>query len=139
MRGIKNCDVDLDQHQVITRHNKNKKVQVIPLCREMVTILREYMEIRGGAAEDFLFCNERGEPLSESALRQSIARYNKSKGLSKTETHLFRHTFARKYLMDCGGNTQKMMRHSTLKTAKIYCNVFNSDIVKNYDDHFPLA
>lgn len=139
VRGIKNCDVDLDQHQVVTRHNKNKKVQVIPLCREMVTILREYMEIRGGAAEDFLFCNECGEPLSESALRQAIARCNKSKGLSKTETHLFRHTFARKYLMDCGGNTQKMTGHSTLKTAKIYCNVFNSDIVKNYDDHFPLA
>ena len=56
VRNIKNCDVDLEQHQVIARHNKNKKVQVIPLCRQMVTILREYQQIRGGAAEDYLFC-----------------------------------------------------------------------------------
>ena len=142
VRNIKNCDVDLEQHQVIARHNKNKKVQVIPLCRQMVTILREYQQIRGGAAEDYLFCNECGGQLTESALRQGIARYNQSRGLSKTGTHLFRHTFARKYLMDCGGNAftlQKLLGHSTLKTTKIYCNIFDADIARNYDEFSPLA
>ncbi|MBR2882654.1 MAG: tyrosine-type recombinase/integrase [Prevotella sp.] len=142
VRNIKNCDVDLEQHQVIARHNKNKKVQVIPLCRQMVTILREYQQIRGGAAEDYLFCNECGGQLTESALRQGIARYNQSRGLSKTGTHLFRHTFARKYLMDCDGNAftlQKLLGHSTLKTTKIYCNIFDADIARNYDDISPLA
>ena len=142
VRNIKNCDVDLEQRQVIARHNKNKKVQVIPLCRQMVTILREYQQIRGGAAEDYLFCNECGGQLTESALRQGIARYNQSRGRSKTGTHLFRHTFARKYLMDCGGNAftlQKLLGHSTLKTTKIYCNIFDADIARNYDDFSPLA
>lgn len=142
IRAIKNCDVDLEQHQVIARHNKNKKVQVIPLCRQMVTILREYQQIRGGEPNEYLFCNECGEMLSESALRQAIARYNKSKGLQKTGTHLFRHTFAKKYLMDCGGNAftlQKLMGHSTLKTTKIYCNIFDTDISRNYDMFSPLA
>ena len=142
VRSIKNCDVDLEQHQVITRHNKNKKVQVIPLCRQMVTILREYQQIRGGAAEDYLFCNECGEQLTESALRQGIARYNQSRGVSKTGTHLFRHTFARKYLMDCGGNAftlQKLLGHSTLKMTKHYCNIFDADIAKNFDECSPLA
>ena len=50
VRSIKNCDVDLEQHQVLPRHHKNKKVQVIPLCRQMVTILWEYQQIRGWAA-----------------------------------------------------------------------------------------
>ena len=142
VRNIKNCDVDLEQHQVIARHNKNKKVQVIPMCREMVTILREYQRIRGGEPEDYLFCNECGEQLTESALRQGIARYNQSRGITKTGTHLFRHTFARKYLMDCGGNAftlQKLLGHSTLKTTKIYCNIFDADIARNYDDFSPLA
>lgn len=142
IRSIKNCDVDLDQHQVITRHNKNKKVQVIPLCKEMVSILREYQQIRGGEDGDYLFCNECGEQLTESALRQGIARYNQRKGLSKTGTHLFRHTFARKYLMDCGGNAftlQKLLGHSTLKTTKIYCNIFDADIARNFDEFSPLA
>ena len=142
VRNIKNCDVDLEQHQVIARHNKNKKVQVIPLCRQMVTILREYQQIRGGSAEEYLFCNECGEQLTESALRQGIARYNQSRGISKTGTHLFRHTFARKYLMDCGGNAftlQKLLGHSTLKTTKIYCNIFDADIARNFDEYSPLA
>ena len=142
VRAIKNCDVDLEQNQVITRHNKNKRVQVIPLCRQMVTILREYQQIRGGDADDYLFCNECGEPLSETALRQAIARYNKSRGISKTGTHLFRHTFARKYLMDCGGNAftlQKLLGHSTLKMTKHYCAVFDADIARNYDNFSPLA
>ena len=107
-----------------------------------MTILREYQQIRGGAAEDYLFCNECGEQLTESALRQGIARYNQSRGVSKTGTHLFRHTFARKYLMDCGGNAftlQKLLGHSTLKMTKHYCAIYDADIAKNYDDFSPLA
>ena len=142
VRNIKNGDVDLEQHQVITRHNKNKKVQVIPLCRQMATILQEYQHIRGGTAEDYLFCNECGDQLTEGALRQGVVRYNRSRGVSKTGIHLFRHTFARKYLLDCGGNAftlQKLLGHSTLKTTKIYCNIFDADIAKTYDDYSPLA
>ena len=89
-----------------------------------------------------MFCNECGGQFTESALRQGIARYNQSRGLSKTGTHLFRHTFARKYLMDCGGNAftlQKLLGHSTLKTTKIYCNIFDADIARNYDEFSPLA
>ena len=142
VRNIQNQDVDLSRRQIVLRHTKNGKVQVIPLCRQMVTILREYQQIRGGAAEDYLFCNECGEQLTESALRQGIARYNQSRGVSKTGTHLFRHTFARKYLMDCGGNAftlQKLLGHSTLKMTKHYCNIFDADIAKNFDECSPLA
>ena len=142
VRAIRNCDVNLEQRQVLTRHNKNRKVQVIPLCREMVKILREYQLIRGGTSDDFLFCNECGEQLTDNALRQGIARYNQSRGVSKTGTHLFRHTFARKYLMDCGGNAftlQRLLGHSTLKMTKHYCAIYDADIAKNYDDFSPLA
>lgn len=142
VRAIRNCDVNLEQRQVITRHNKNKKVQTIPLCRQMTMILREYQQIRGGSDTDFLFCNECGEQLTDSALRQCIARYNQSRGVTKTGTHLFRHTFARKYLMDCGGNAftlQRLLGHSTLKMTKHYCAIYDADIAKNYDDFSPLA
>lgn len=142
VRNIKNCDVDLNSQQVMSRHNKNGKIQVIPLCREMVSILREYTEIRGGASEDYLFCDEYGNQLSENALRLAVARYNKSRGVQKTSIHLFRHTFARKYLVDCGGNAftlQRLLGHSTLKMTKHYCTIFDADIAKNYDSFSPLA
>ena len=121
---------------------KNRKAQVIPLCSQMVSILREYLRFRRGGDGDFLFCSETGGQLTESCLRQSIARYNRRRGVQKTSIHLFRHTFARKYLIDCGGNAftlQKLLGHSTLAMTKHYCAIFDADITRNYDSFSPLA
>ena len=142
VRNIQNRDVDFDSSQVVFRHNKNGKIQVIPLCSLMANILREYMKIRGGEPQDYLFCDVYGGMLTEDALRHAIARYNKGRGVKSTSIHKFRHTFARKYLLDCGGNAftlQKLMGHSTLNMTKHYCRVFDSDVGKDYDLHSPLA
>ena len=75
-------------------------------------------------------------------LRQSIARYNMRRGVQKTSIHLFRHTFARKYLIDCGGDAftlQKLLGHSTLAMTKHYCAIYDADLTKNYDNFSPLA
>ena len=103
------------------RHTKNRKVQCIPLCQTMVNILRDYIAIRQGDPEEPLFCSEFGTQLTESGLHQAIETYNKSRGVNKTSVHAFRHTFARKYLVDCGGDAftlQKLMGHSTLVMTK---------------------
>ena len=99
IRNIQNRDVDLDTRQIILRHNKNGKIQTVPLCSQMVSILREYMPIRSGTPEDYLFCDQYGGMLSMNGLRLAVARHNQSRGVEKTSTHLYRHTFARKYLL----------------------------------------
>lgn len=142
VRNIQNRDVDLGARQIVYLHTKNGKVQVVPLCSKMVSILREYMTIRKGEPEEYLFCNQYGEMLSENALRLAIAHYNRSRGVGKTSIHLFRHTFARKYLVDCGGDAfmlQKLLGHSTLAMTKHYCAIYDADISKNSDRFSPLA
>ena len=142
IRNIQNRDVDMEARQVILRHNKNGKIQVIPLCSVMINILRDYMAVRKGAPEEYLFCNQYGDMLSQNALRLAVARYNQSRGVQKTSTHLFRHTFARKYLVDCGGDAfmlQRLLGHSTLKMTKHYCNIYDADIANNFDRVSPLA
>ena len=142
IRNIQNRDVDLDAKHVTFRHNKNGKIQVIPLCSLMANILKNYMRIRRGKEEDYLFCDIYGGMLTEDALRHAIAHYNKSRKVSSTSIHKFRHTFARKYLVDCGGNAftlQKLLGHSTLNMTKHYCRVFDADIAKDYDTYSPLA
>ena len=142
VRAIQIRDVDLDGGMVFYRHTKNRKAQVIPLCSAMVAILREYLRHRGGEAADYLFCTETGSQLTENGLRQSIARYNTRRGVQKTSIHLFRHTFARKYLIDCGGDAftlQKLLGHSTLAMTKHYCAIFDADLTNNYDNFSPLA
>lgn len=141
IRNILIKDVDVDNGLISYRHNKNTKVQVIPLCSQMIIILKEYMCIRKGNEEDYLFCTETGEKLTEQGLRSSIRRYNESRGVEKTSIHMFRHTFAKKYLIDCGGDAftlQRILGHSTLEMTRHYCNIYNVDLVKNYDSFSPL-
>ena len=142
LRNIQNRDVDLDTRQIILRHNKNGKIQAVPLCSVMVSILKEYTAIRKGKPDDYLFCDQYGGMLSMNGLRLAVARHNQSRGVAKTSTHLYRHTFARKYLVDCGGDAfmlQKLLGHSTLKMTKHYCAIYDADIAKNFDNFSPLA
>ena len=142
VRNIQIRDLDLKRKQVVLRHNKNGKINTIPLCSLMISILTDYLRVREGAEEDYLFCSQYGEMLTENALRLAIVKYNNSRGVSKTSIHLFRHTFARKYLVDCGGNAftlQHLLGHSTLDMTKHYCTIFDADISKSYDTFSPLA
>lgn len=142
LRNIQNQDVDLERHQVVFRHMKTGKLQMIPLCSDLVTVLHEYMRIRAGTPSDPLFCNEYGEPLTKDALYLSISKYNKSRGVYKTSVHAFRHTFAKKYLVDCGGNAftlQRLLGHSTLDMTRHYCRIYDADICNNFDNSCPLT
>ena len=142
IRNIRNCDVDISARQVFFRHMKTGKVQMIPLCSSMAGILADYMEIRGGTERDFLFSNDYGEMLTENSLRSAIYRYNKRRGVQKTSLHLFRHTFAKKFLVDCGGDAftlQRLLGHASLDMTKHYCAIYDADIAKNYDQFSPLA
>ena len=142
IRNIKLRDVDLENQVIYLRHTKNKKAQVIPLCEALCSVLREYLKVRGGEMDDYLFPNENGTQLTENGLRCSIASYNRRRGVQKTSIHLFRHTFAKKYLVDCGGNAftlQRLLGHSTLDMTKHYCAIFDADITKNFENFSPLA
>ena len=142
IRNIQNRDVSLSDKRVIYRHTKTGKLQSVPLCSQMAKILSEYMSIRGGAPEDYLFCTVYGEMMSENALSCAIKKYNHKRGVSRTSIHLFRHTFARKFLVDCGGDAlilQKLLGHSTLAMTKHSCAIYDTDISDNFDSFSPLA
>lgn len=141
VRNILVKDVNLENRAITYRHTKNGKIQIVPLCSAMIPILREYLRIREGKPNDILFPNENGIPLTESGLRQGIETYNLSRGVSKTSIHLFRHTFAQRYLQNGGDSLylQKVLGHSTLAMTKHYCNIYDVDLVKTFDSFSPLA
>ena len=141
IRSIQNRDVDLDASVIILRHTKRRAAQTIPLSPTLVRILQQYMLIRKGKPEDYLFPNLEGRQLTETALRHTIVRYNRSRGVQKTGIHMFRHTFARMYLVECGGDAlklQKLLGHSTLQMTQHYVKLFDTDLVKDFQDHSPL-
>jgi len=141
VRSIRNKDVSLEASVIWLAHTKNKRSQAIPLSKHMEVVLREYMKIRAGRPEDFLFPNAVGDQLTEDALRHAIRGYNHHRGVEKTSIHAFRHTFARMYLVDCEGNAlklQKLLGHSTLKMTQHYVKLYDQDLVRDYQEHSPL-
>ena len=142
LRAIQIGDVDFDNNIVYFRHTKNGHAQVMPLCVQMQSVLKRYMSVRHGNDEDPLFCSRRFNSLSEDSLKKAIIRYNHSRFVKKTSIHLFRHTFAKKYLLDGEGDAftlQHLLGHSTMEMTKRYCNIYDADISKRFELICPLA
>lgn len=141
VRSIKVKDVLLDQSAIMLRHTKRRRAQMLPLSPAMAAVMREYLHARDGDPEDWLFPASDGGQMSEGGFRTSIVRYNRSRGVDKTGIHAFRHTFARLYLVDCGGDALKLQRllgHSTLKMTQHYVKLFDDDLIADFQHHSPL-
>lgn len=132
VRGIKICDVQLEDGALYLRQMKRRKTITVPLSDALVLVLRQYLKIRKGKPDEPLFCNEDGSEMTEAGLHSAITRYNHSRGVANTSIHAFRHTFARMYLVDCDGDALKLQRilgHSTLDMTRHYAKMFDADII----------
>lgn len=141
VRSIRIQDVDLEGSVIYLRHMKRRKSITIPLGETMTSILRQYLAIRKGKPSDYLFTDDHGGQMSENCLRLSINRYNKSRGVQRTGLHKFRHTFARMFLLECGGDPlrlQKVLGHSTLKMTQHYARIYDAELVRDFRDKSPL-
>lgn len=130
-------DVDLENGYINVNTQKNKKPISIPLVKQMRRILKEYMALYRNLEEDSelletdpLFCNRFGERLTGDGLINAISKYNKNRGVTKTSIHLFRHTFAKDWILRGGDlfSLQKMLGHSSLDMVKNYANLYSRDI-----------
>lgn len=141
-------DVDLEDGYITVNRQKNHKPTRIPLVKKITRILRTYIddyrtEIDGVPVDEDepLFCNLYGEKLSENAIKKAIANYNRSRNVEKTSVHLFRHTFAKKWIIDGGDLLQleKMLGQSSLKMVQHYSNLYASDIKEQAEKHAVIA
>ena len=62
------------------------------------------------------------------------------RGVSKTSAHLYRHTFAKRWILNGGDifRLQKLLGHSNLDIVKEYVNMFGRDLTKDYTSFNPL-
>lgn len=96
----------------------------------MVTILTEYLKYRKGNNKDYLFPTIHNKQLTPRGLETAIAEYNLRRGVTKTSIHLFRHTFARDWIL-AGGDEftlQNLLGHSTSDMTKHYVNIYGKDL-----------
>lgn len=136
--NIKIKDIDFNNNMINITYTKNHKALILPLNDYMVNILKEYLKYRQyTSTDDYLFCNVYNKQLTKSALIQTIRQYNISRGVNTYGIHRFRHTFAKKYILN-GGNVvilQKILGHSSLQITQNYINVLVGDIKKEVNNY----
>ena len=138
--NIKICDVDFEHGIIRLRKLKNRKQQIIPISTALNAAMTKYLEMWDWEPEYFLFPGVHNEQLQPHSLEISIRKYNLSRGVSKTSTHLFRHTFAKNYILAGGGmiQLQAILGHTTLDMTRKYVNLYGNDIQKDFDRLNPL-
>jgi len=140
MSKLKIGDLDFENYQIALIHTKNKKQYFIPMSKELAKVLREYITYRKGEADDCLFCTSYGAPLSKGTIQTQIQHYNKSRGVRETSIHMFRHTFAKMWILNGGDiiRLQSILGHSSLEMVKEYVEMFCDDLQEGFSSHNPL-
>lgn len=138
--NIKVSDISFEKNVVRLEWNKDKIQKYMPLSSALVQVLKEYIQLSELSEEDYLFPEYEGNQLKKRSAECSIAKYNKSRSVYKTSIHLFRHTFAKNYIIN-GGNPvklQKLLNHKTIDMTMKYVNLYGTDVASDLDYFNPL-
>lgn len=93
LRNLKIKNVDISNRSIACNHTKNKKARYLPISSSLVEILTNYLFLRQGEGEEYLFPTVYGDIMSRTTLQKSIYTYCKERGIEKRGIHIHRHTF----------------------------------------------
>jgi len=139
-------DVDLEEGMLRAR-GKGSKERLVPIGRQAVAALRAYClrgrpALLGARAEERLFVNHRGSPLTRQGLYKIVQRHARRAGLDeRMSPHTLRHTFATHLL--AGGcdlrSLQEMLGHADLATTQLYTQLSAERLKDAYFSAHPRA
>jgi integrase/recombinase XerD len=131
-------DIDWDGNFITYRHTKSKKLQYIPISPSLRKVLQDWLEERGGESNDFLFPSEDDKQLYPTTVTHNIKAYIQKRGLDRDgNSHLFRHTYAKNWILR-GGDSIKLMHilgHSSLDMVEHYANLYGHDLHVGFEDY----
>lgn len=141
IRYIKNKHVNFQEKVIVLEEVKNKEGYEMPISDEYFPILKEYMKIRGGEPEDYLFSTQYGTQLTEGGLRSVMSKYNQKHGVDKTSIHRFRNTFAKQWLLK-GGSAKRLQHalgHKNSKMVDEYARLYGRELKEDFSKYTPLS
>lgn len=132
------------EHGFVSVIGKGDKQRLVPLGGMARDAIRDYLEVRGPAADressDILFLNRFGRALTRVAVFKMIKAYAVKAGISKEiSPHTLRHSFAT-HLIENGADlraVQEMLGHESILTTEIYTHIDSSTWQRNILEHFP--
>lgn len=139
--NIKIEDLDFENDVIIYKHTKNRRGQIVPISLTLKNVLIEYLQFRQFEnEEEWLFCNAYGGKVNVNTLSGNLRAYNRKRGVMKTGIHRFRHTFAKKWILNHGDvfKLQKILGHKDMEIVRNYVEMFTTDLKKDFNEFNPL-
>ena len=123
---------------------KGDKERMVPFgSTTKKALLRWLITWRDALSEDTVntaFVTNAGQPLTYTAVAQSLKRLSRRSGVPRLHAHLFRHTFAVRYLMNGGDimTLQLMLGHTTLEVTQMYMHLAQAHIQVQHHKFSPV-
>lgn len=124
---------------------KGERERIVPVAQRTLEGIKKYIfdlrpRLIKKRASDYLFLNNRGQPMTRQRFWQNLKNMGKLAGVEVTP-HMIRHSFAT-HLLEGGADLrslQKMLGHSDISTTQIYTKVSMERLRKEYLKHHPRA
>lgn len=138
--------VDLQTRALYIRKGKGRKQRVVPLGKNGVKYLREYLEhirpwwARKNPKERRLFLNHSGFALTKWSVHGFLRKYRIEAGIKKSASpHTFRRSCAT-HMLQNGADiryVQKLLGHKRLSTTQRYTKVMPVEVKKTHEKTHP--
>ena len=126
-------------------HGKGDKTRVVPIGRQAIQALREWMKQRGALlkpGENALFLSRNGRGISSRSVSQRLKMRALQQGISlNVHPHVLRHSFASHLLQSSADlrAVQEMLGHANISTTQTYTHLDFQHLAKVYDAAHPRA
>ncbi|MBH8603676.1 tyrosine-type recombinase/integrase [Thermoactinomyces sp. CICC 10522] len=122
---------------------KNRKSRTIPVSRKVMKLLLELHEENKQYFEptEFLFLTAYGDQMLADTFRRRLWKYAEEAGIERATPHMFRHTFARDYLL-AGGDVftlQLILDHADIATTRRYVQMDENHVKEQHQRFSPAS
>lgn len=127
--NLKINNIDFENNVFFFDVMKGNKKSFMPFPPVLTPILQQFLKVRGNLEHNYLFVNSYGGALDIKVLNHMLNRFYKSRGVTTTGIHTWRHTFAKDYII-AGGSSLKLqaiLDHETLDMTKHYVKLYGID------------
>lgn len=132
MTRVELDDVNFRHKYINIRGSKGHEDRRVPISIATIKAINKYLQKRiipfNDKNQNLMFVNRNGEGIKNRTIRSYVDTNVKNNGITKGNTHLFRHTFITRKCMETNDAfyVQQLAGHKDLSTTKTYYQYANS-------------
>ena len=142
--NIKIKDIDFSKKQLKVLGKRNKE-RIIPLTKELVNSLNNFIEIRNSMSvknDSYLLLTDKGKKLNPTLVYKTMNKLISGvTSLKKTSPHVLRHTFAT-HMLNNGADLnviKELLGHASLSATEVYTHNSIDKLKKVFNNAHPRA